>query len=49
MTDDDGIMGTDDTLLECLGNEPPIADAGPDQSVTDTDLSGAEEVQLSGS
>jgi len=32
----------------CSGNQPPTADAGPDQIVNDTDDSGAETVSLDG-
>ncbi|UCG88117.1 MAG: Ig-like domain repeat protein, partial [Gemmatimonadota bacterium] len=40
--------GSSDTEPHTV-NQPPIADAGPDQTVTDSDLSGSELVTLDGS
>ncbi|MBI1920600.1 MAG: metallophosphoesterase [Geobacter sp.] len=45
----------DGTVIETLnlahgtGNQPPVANAGPDQSVTDTDGNGSQSVTLNGS
>ncbi len=50
VTDDDGATDTDQVQVQVLApeNELPVADAGPDQSVTDGDDSGAEPVALDG-
>ncbi len=51
VTDDDGATDTDEvrvTVLEQPGNDPPIADAGVDQTVIDADGSGDEIVTLDG-
>ena len=47
VTDDDGAVDTDTVTITV--NEPPTADAGPDQTVTDSDESGDEDVTLDGS
>jgi len=47
VTDDDD--ATDTATVTILVNIPPVADAGGDQAVTDTDDSGAEPVTLDGS
>jgi len=52
VTDDGGLTGTDDvtiTVAAPAGNEPPTANAGPDQSIPDTDGDGSELVSLDGS
>jgi len=53
VTDDNGATDSDDVIITVdpftPGNQPPAADAGPDQTVTDTDNSGAEMVTLDGS
>ena len=52
VTDDGGETDTDTveiTVLAGGANQPPTADAGPDQMVTDTDMSGDEDVDLDGS
>ena len=52
VTDDGGAMGTDEVMITVeafVGNLPPTADAGPDQTVTDADSSGDEDVTLDGS
>jgi hypothetical protein len=52
VTDDGGATDTDDVTIEVeafVANVPPMADAGPDQSVTDADNSGSEDVTLDGS
>jgi hypothetical protein len=52
VTDDGGATGTDDVMITVeapVGNQPPTADAGPDQTVTDADNSGSEDVTLDGS
>jgi len=52
VTDDDGATATDivEITVEAAppANEPPVADAGPDQTVTDADNSGDETVLLDG-
>jgi len=47
VTDDDAATDTDSVVITVNG--PPTADAGPDQTVTDVDRSGAENVTLDGS
>jgi hypothetical protein len=52
VTDDEGATGTDIveiTVEAFVGNQPPTADAGLDQTVTDADNSGDEDVTLDGS
>ena len=52
VTDDEGATDTDDvtiTVVEPAGNLPPVADAGPDQTVVDADNSGSAIVTLDGS
>ena len=51
VTDDDGATATDtmQVTIEEAPNLPPTADAGPNQTVTDDDDSGAETVTLDGS
>jgi len=52
VTDDGGATGTDNVTITVEGpalNLPPSADAGPDQTVTDADNSGDEDVTLDGS
>ncbi|MGB5303116.1 MAG: PKD domain-containing protein [Gemmatimonadota bacterium] len=52
VTDDEGATGTDNvtiTVEAFVGNQAPTADAGPDQTVTDADNSGDEDVTLDGS
>lgn len=52
VTDDEGATDTDNvtiTVEAFVGNVPPTADAGPDQTVTDADNSGSEDVTLDGS
>jgi hypothetical protein len=51
VVDDDGASDTDQvtiTVEELPENAPPVADAGPDFSVTDADGSGDETVTLNG-
>lgn len=51
VTDDGGATDTDDvviTILAAGANQPPTADAGPDQTLTDADDSGSEDVTLDG-
>jgi len=50
--DDDGATGTDEAVAkisETPENLPPVADAGPDQTLSDADSSGSETVTLDGS
>ena len=49
VTDDDGQTDTDDVLIIVNSNLPPIANAGPDQTVNDVDANGVESVILDGS
>jgi len=52
VTDHLGATGIDQvviTVVPTTGNLPPIADAGPDQTVLDADRSGSEAVTLDGS
>jgi hypothetical protein len=51
VTDDDGATATDEVVITVEGgpNSEPTANAGPDQTVTDSDGSGAEPVMLDGS
>jgi hypothetical protein len=52
VTDDGGSTGTDEVVITVeafVPNQAPTADAGPDQTVTDADNSGAEDVTLDGS
>jgi len=52
VTDNEGATGTDIvtiTVEAFVGNQDPTADAGPDQTVTDADNSGDEDVTLDGS
>ncbi|MDH5550503.1 MAG: Ig-like domain-containing protein, partial [Gemmatimonadota bacterium] len=46
---DGSFAGSSDTELHVVANQAPVADAGPDQTVTDADLSGSELVTLDGS
>lgn len=51
VTDDDGATDTDQVVITVIGqggNQPPTADAGPDQTVADSDGSGDELVTLDG-
>ena len=51
VTDDDSATAFDTVVITVEGgvtNQPPIANAGPDQTVTDTDNSGSEAVTLNG-
>jgi hypothetical protein len=52
VTDDGGATGTDEVMVTVeafVGNQDPTADAGPDQTITDADNSGDEDVTLDGS
>ena len=50
VTDDEGVTGSDDVVITVeAANEAPVAEAGPDQTVTDSDDSGSEPVTLDGS
>ena len=51
VTDDNGATDTDEVTItiNTPANESPVANAGADQTVTDTDNSGSEEVTLNGS
>jgi hypothetical protein len=46
VTDEDGATGTDEVLVTVNPNQPPVAEAGPDQTVADTDGSNSETVTL---
>ena len=50
VTDDGGLTDTDTvTIIVSPLTQPPIADAGPDQAITDSDGNGSEQVTLDGS
>jgi len=51
VTDDGGLTDTDTVTITVSSpaNQPPVANAGPDQAVTDSDRNGSEEVTLDGS
>src|SRR5690606_24167975 len=51
VTDDDGATDTDSVviMINSPDNVAPVADAGPDQTIMDTDADGEEEVTLDGS
>jgi thermitase len=49
VTDGQGATGTDSVVVTVKPNEPPTANAGPDQTVTDAGGDGAEVVILNGS
>ncbi|MGQ0722024.1 MAG: PKD domain-containing protein [Candidatus Eiseniibacteriota bacterium] len=52
VTDDGSSADTDVVVITVLagggGNQPPVADAGPDQTVTDSDGNGSQSVTLDG-
>ena len=49
VTDNAGATATDDVVITvAAGNQSPVANAGPDQNLTDVDLSGDEAVTLDG-
>lgn len=47
-TDNEGAVGTDTVTVTVLANQGPTADAGADQTVTDSDSTGSEVVTLNG-
>ena len=51
VTDNGGLTGTDTVTITVSSpaNQPPVANAGPDQTVTDSDRNGSEQVTLDGS
>jgi len=50
VTDDEGLTDTDTVvILVKPANQAPIANAGPDQTVTDSDGNGSQQVTLNGS
>jgi len=52
VTDNGGLTDTDTVVItvnESGTNQPPIANAGPDQAITDSDGNGSEQVALNGS
>jgi len=49
VTDNFGTSVTDQVVVTIGGNQLPVANAGPDQSVADIDQSGGEDVTLDGS
>jgi hypothetical protein len=50
VTDDASLTGSDEVIVTVqAANAAPVADAGPDQEVTDTDSNGTERVILDGS
>jgi hypothetical protein len=48
VTDDQGAIGEDTVFITVGNNLPPHADAGPDQSLSDTDGNGLERLDLDG-
>ncbi len=48
VTDDGGATATDMVTVTVLANQPPVANAGPDQTVTDHDGDGVDLVSLDG-
>ncbi len=48
VTDNDGLTSSDMVHITVLNNYPPTADAGPDQTVIDTNGDGFETVMLNG-
>ncbi|MEM7478160.1 MAG: PKD domain-containing protein, partial [Planctomycetota bacterium] len=51
VTDNEGATDVDQVLItvEAFSSQPPVANAGPDQTVTDSDATGFESVNLDGS
>ena len=49
VTDDGGASSSDDVIVTVNANQPPVADAGPYQTVSDADGNGVEAVTLDGS
>lgn len=49
VTDDDGATATDHVSITVTANDPPVANAGPDQTVADADGNGSQSVTLNGS
>ena len=49
VTDDEGTPDTDDVIITVNANQAPLADAGSDQTLTDSDENGSETVTLDGS
>ncbi len=49
VTDEDGATATDQVVVTVNANTPPVANAGPDQTVTDADGNGSQGVTLNGS
>lgn len=49
VTDGDGLTATDTTTITVTANRAPVAAAGTDQVVNDSDFSGSEAVTVSGS
>ncbi len=49
VTDNEGASGSDQVVITVKANQPPTANAGPDQIVNDSDDNGSEMVTLTGS
>jgi PKD repeat protein len=51
VTDNGGLTDTDTVTITISSpaNQPPVANAGPDQTVTDSDRNGSEQITLDGS
>lgn len=49
VTDDTGQQGTDTVVITITANAAPVAHAGADQTVTDTDANGTESLTVNGS
>lgn len=46
--DNAGATSTDTAIINVIANQPPVASAGPDQNVTDSDGNGSQPVTLNG-
>ena len=49
VTDDKGATATDNVIIKVNANQPPVAEAGPDQTLSDADNNGTETVAVDGS
>jgi len=49
VTDNGGATSTDQVVITVAANQPPVANAGPDQTVPDSDGNGTQPVTLNGS
>ena len=49
VTDNEGATGSDECIINIVANQPPFADAGPDQTENDADGDNIESITLDGS